>query len=165
MIDLAGGSGAYSIAAVQKNPGLTSVIVDFPNVLAVTKEIIDKMGLTERIFTQPGDISKDSWPMGDLILISLIFSAFSPEVQEEILEKAYKTLSPGGSIVIHDFLFNENKSGPLITVLYHLTGLDGHPFSGSEMSKLLNKVGFVNARSEVVIPGYTGMVTAQKPMQ
>lgn len=163
MIDLAGGSGAYSIAAVQKNPGLSSVIMDFPNVLAVTKEIVDRLGLSHRVSTIPGDITKDSWPEGDLILISLIFSAFSPETQANILNRAYKSLASGGAIVIHDFLFNETKSGPLISVLYHLTGLDGTPFSGSEMSKLLTKAGFINPSSKTVIPGYTGMVTAQKP--
>lgn len=163
MIDLAGGSGAYSIAAVQKNPDLMSVIMDFPNVLAVTKEIVNDLGLSHRISTLPGDITKDHWPNGDLVLISLIFSAFTPETQEDILKRAYKSLSSGGSIVIHDFLYNNNKSGPLISVLYHLTGLDGTPFSGSGMSKLLTEMGFINAKSQVVIPGYTGMVTAQKP--
>ncbi|MBI5092877.1 MAG: methyltransferase, partial [Candidatus Hydrogenedentes bacterium] len=99
LVDLAGGSGACSIAACQSNPDLKAVIVDFPNVLAVAKDVVAREGLSDRISTQPGDITKDDWPAGDVMLISLIVSGFSRETQLGIFRKCFEKLPPGGAIV------------------------------------------------------------------
>ena len=163
MVDLAGGTGACSIAACQRNPQLKSTIVDFPNVVALAEEIIAREGLSDRITTQPGDLTRDDWPQGDLMLISLCLSGFSEERQMEIFHKCYEKLPSGGAIVIHDFLMNNDYRGPLLAGLYNLTSLEGVPLSGQDMSGRLEAAGFVNPEVRRVIPEYTGIVTAQKP--
>jgi predicted O-methyltransferase YrrM len=163
MVDLAGGSGACSIAACQSNPELRSVIVDFPNVLKVAKEIIEKEGLSDRITTRPGDLTKDDWPEGDLMLISLIISGYSKETQQEVFRKCFEKLPSGGAIVVHDFLMNRDYTGPLLSALYNMTSVEGVPLSGEEMARLLEETGFVEPVIETVIPEYTAMVAARKP--
>lgn len=163
MVDLAGGTGACSIAACQRNPKLNSTIVDFPNVVALAEEIIAREGLSDRISTQPGDLTRDDWPQGDLMLISLCLSGFSEERQLEIFRKCYGKLPSGGAIVIHDFLMNNDYRGPLLAGLYNLTSVEGVPLSGEDMSVRLEAAGFVNPEVHGVIPEYTGLVFAQKP--
>ena len=163
LVDLAGGSGACAIAATQRNPKLHAIVVDFPNVLRVTEEIIAGPGLSDRIQTVPGDIMKDDFPAGDVILISLILSSYSPEDYVGLLRRVYAKLPSGGAIVIHDFVMNDDKTGPIITALYNLTAIDGVPYSGADIAAMLADAGFVDPRVKTVIPGYTGMVAARKP--
>ena len=163
MVDLAGGSGACSIAACMNNSGLKSVIVDFPNVIKIADEIIAKEGLSDRIKTQPGDISKDDWPQGDLMLISLVISGFSEENQLKVFRNCYDNLPSGGPIIVHDFLMDEDYAGPRLSALYNITSVDGVPLSGKDMGHLLEEAGFVEPAIETVIPEYTAMVVAKKP--
>jgi hypothetical protein len=97
MVDLGGGSGACAISACTANPDLKSVIVDFPNVLKIEEEIIAQEGLSHRITTRPGDMTRDDWPHGDLMLISLILSGFSKKTQMEIFRKCFDRLPSGGA--------------------------------------------------------------------
>jgi len=163
MVDLAGGTGACSIAACQRNPELRSTIVDFPNVVALAEEIVAREGLSDRITTQPGDLTRDDWPPGDLMLISLCVSGFSEERQMAFFRKCFDRLPADGAIVVHDFLMNEDYRGPLLSGLYNLTSVEGVPLSGEDMAKRLEAAGFVNPVVQKVIPEYTGLVTAQKP--
>ena len=45
MLDLGGGSGAYSIVAAEKYPQFTAVVFDLPAVVEVTREFIDRHGV------------------------------------------------------------------------------------------------------------------------
>ena len=163
LVDLAGGSGACSIAACQRNPQLKAVIVDFPNVLEVAKEVVAREGLSDWIRTQPGDITVDEWPRGDLMLISLIISGYSRETQLRVFRKCFDRLPSGGAIVVHDFFMDSDYSGPQLSALYNLTSVDGVPMSGEDMARLLGEAGFVDPVIRTVIPEYTGMVAAKKP--
>ncbi len=163
MVDLAGGTGAYSIAACEANPDLTSTVVDFPNVVALTEEIIAQAGLSDRIATQPGDVTKDDWPEGDLMLFSLCLSGFSEEWHMKFFRKCFSKLPSGGAVLVHDFFMNEDYGGPLLAGLYNLTSVEGVPVSGADMAKRLEASGFVNAEVQRVIPEYTVLVKAKKP--
>jgi predicted O-methyltransferase YrrM len=163
MVDLAGGTGACSIAACQRNAELKSTIVDFPNVVALAEEIIAKEGLADRITTLPGDLTTDDWPEGDLMLISLCLSGFSEERQVEFFQKCFKKLPPGGAIVVHDFLMNSDYRGPVLSGLYNLTSVEGVPLSGEDMAARLRAAGFIDPDVRRVIPEYTGLVAAKKP--
>lgn len=163
MIDLAGGTGACSIAACQRNPELRSTIVDFPNVVSLAEEIIAREGLSDRISTQAGDLTRDDWPPADLMLISLCLSGFSEERQMEIFRKCFDKLPSGGAIVVHDFVMDDDYRGPLLAGLYNLTSVEGVPLSGEDMAERLKTAGFVNPEVRKVIPEYTGLVTAKKP--
>ena len=163
MVDLAGGSGACSIAACQRNPELTSVIVDYPNVLKVAEEVVAGEGLSGRITTQAGDITRDDWPSGDLMLISLVISGFARETQLEIFGKCFDKQPSGGAIVVHDFLMNKDYNGPLLSGLYNLTSVFGVPTSGEDMAALIQEAGYVEPVVKTIIPGYTAMVAATKP--
>jgi 2-hydroxy-4-(methylsulfanyl)butanoate S-methyltransferase len=163
MVDLAGGSGACSIAACRSNPALTSVIVDFPNVLRVAEEIIQKEGLSGRITTHAGDLRKDDWPAGDVMLISLVVSGFARDDQLAIFGKCFQKLPSGGALIVHDFLLNRDYTGPVLSALYSLTSVEGTPISGEDMAALLQEAGFSDPVIEPVIPEYTAMVSARKP--
>ena len=72
LIDVGGGTGIYSIALLQKNPKLTAVVVDRPEVLKVTGEMAHAFGVADRLQLQPGDMFRGPLPAGDVMLLSNI---------------------------------------------------------------------------------------------
>jgi (2Fe-2S) ferredoxin len=59
MLDLGGGSGAYSIALARKFPHLKAEILDLPGVVPLAQQYIQKAGLAGRITARTGDMLRD----------------------------------------------------------------------------------------------------------
>lgn len=164
-LDIGGGSGAHSFGAVQKWPGLKGIVFDLPLVSEVTKEYIECYGFQDRVQAQGGDMWTDPFPPADVQFYADIFHDFLPEKCLWLSKKSYGALDPGGRIILHEMLLNDEKSGPLAVAGYSVSMLlwtEGRQFSGSELAAMLQEAGFVDIR---VIPtfGYWGIVTGLKP--
>ena len=162
MLDLGGGSGAYSIAFARAIPGLTSEILDTADVVPLAQDYIRKAGLADRITTRVGDMLND--PMGknyDLILVSAICHMFSPEENRELLQRAYFALAPKGQIVIQDFILEPTKTAPRAAALFSLNMLvgtrAGSSYSEPEYTSWLRDAGFKDVR-RVRLPGPSGLM-------
>lgn len=64
MLDIGGGSGAYSIYAVKDNPGMTATVADLAPVCPVAEEYVARYGLAGRIKTLPLDFWKQTCQRG-----------------------------------------------------------------------------------------------------
>jgi predicted O-methyltransferase YrrM len=162
MLDLGGGSGAYSIAFARAIPGLESEILDLGEVVPLTQEHIRKAGLADRITTRVGDMLRD--PLGknyDLILISAICHMFSPEENRELLQRAYNALAPQGKVVVQDFILEPGKTAPRFAALFALNMLvgtrAGSSYSEPEYATWLQEAGFSDVR-RVRLPGPAGLM-------
>ncbi|MGI9589963.1 MAG: methyltransferase, partial [Myxococcota bacterium] len=88
LMDLGGGSGAYSITAVQKFDGLSAVVFDLPPVVEVTREYIEKHGVADRVSAQAGDFTRDSLPSGcDAALMASNLPQYGPEVIQKVVQR------------------------------------------------------------------------------
>jgi len=162
MLDLGGGSGAYSIAFASAIPGLSSEILDLGEVVPLTQEHIRKAGLADRITTRLGDMLRD--PLGKnygLILISAICHMFSPEENRELLQRAYNALAPQGKVVVQDFILEPGKTAPRFAALFSLNMLvgtrAGSSYSEPEYATWLQDAGFSDVR-RVRLPGPAGLM-------
>jgi SAM-dependent methyltransferase len=103
LLDLGGGSGAFSIEAARRH-GLSAIVVDHPSVVAVARKIVGEAGLGDRIRCVAGDVVTGPWPEGgDLILLSYVVSSYGPETLRDLLARAGAYLPSGGQLIIHDF--------------------------------------------------------------
>jgi tRNA A58 N-methylase Trm61 len=124
VLDVGGGSGAYSIAFARANSELHSEILDLPSVIPIAQKHIDAANLSDRISTRSGDLRKDNLGSGyDLILLSSICHMNSPEENLVLLQKAFKALNQGGRIIIQDFMMDQDKTKPLSGALFSLNML------------------------------------------
>ena len=88
LLDLGGGSGAFSIEAARRH-GLSAIVVDHPSVVAVARKIVGEAGLGDRIRCVAGDVVAGPWPEGgDLILLSYVVSSYGPETLRDLLARA-----------------------------------------------------------------------------
>jgi predicted O-methyltransferase YrrM len=126
MLDVGGGSGAYSIAFAQANPALRAEVFDLATVVPIAGRHIAEAGLGERVRTLIGDLRKDGLGSGyDLVLLSAICHMLSPEENRDLLRRAFAALAPGGRIVIQDHIMAEDKTRPRGGALFAINMLVG----------------------------------------
>ena len=162
MLDVGGGSGAYSIAFAKANPKLRSEILDVAAVLPITQKHIQEAGLAGRIQTREGDLRRDRFGTGyNLVFISAICHMLSPEENRDLLKRCYAAAAPGGRVVVQDFVLETDKTAPKFATLFALNMLvgtrGGSAYSADEYTPWLQEAGFQDVR-RVRLPGPTNLM-------
>jgi 2-hydroxy-4-(methylsulfanyl)butanoate S-methyltransferase len=84
-----------------------------------------------------------------------------------LLRKAWDALCPGGRLLIHDFMLDDNETGPALAALWFLQYLsgrvDGISFSAATLTAQAMNQGFDSVADQVVIPEITKLVVCTKP--
>ena len=166
MLDLGGGSGAYSIAFAQANPRLRSEILDMAEVLPLTQEYIRQAGVEDRVTTRAGDMLSANLGGGyDLVLMSAICHMFSPEENQRMFGRAFQALAAKGRLVVQDFILEADKTSPRFAALFSLNMLvgtrAGSDYSEPEYAEWMRAAGFAEVQ-RVRLPGPSGLMIASK---
>ncbi len=164
MLDVAGGSGAHSIGAVDRWPKLSAVVFDTVPVCEVAAEIISNNRLQARIGTHVGDMWKDPFPSADLHFYSMVFHDWPKDKCGFLAKKSFDSLSRGGRIIVHEMLFNNDRTGPFPVAALNIDMLlwvEGEQYSGREISSMLREVGFGSIEVKPTF-GYWSIVTGVK---
>jgi len=165
-LDVGGGSGAYSMEFVSKKPDLEATVFDLPNVIPITKKIIEKEGFSGKIKTHTGDYTKDDLPKGfDLVFLSAIIHSNSLAVNQDLLKKCYSSLNKNGRIVIQDWIMNNDRTQPTLGAIFAINMLVGTEagdcFTEQEVTEMLNTAGFKNI-SRIEFETGLSQIVAQK---
>jgi SAM-dependent methyltransferase len=168
LLDVAGGSGAFSITMCKRYPEMTATIIDFPNVVEVARRYVAEAGLSERIELRGGDALDTEWPGDqDVILMSYLLSAVRERDMATLFENGYRSLRAGGLLIVHDFMLDDDERGPALAAQWFLSYLAHQPdaasFSAGTLQDLLVGAGFVDVSSQILIPEITKIVLCQKP--
>ncbi len=147
MLDIGAGSGAYTIAALKQHPELHVTAFDRPEVLRITREYVEQAGLAERVSFVAGDLTK-ALPKGpyDLILISNIIHSFGPETNRKLIHACHDILTPGGLLIVKDFLRGRDGSASSFTLIFALQMFlrtpEGDTYSVADMERWSRDAGF-----------------------
>ncbi|MET0866520.1 MAG: class I SAM-dependent methyltransferase [Pseudorhodoplanes sp.] len=168
LLDLGGGSGAFSIEAVRRNPDLSAIVFDQPQVTAFAEKFIAEEGFSERISCVPGDVLNDEWPRGaDMILLSYVVSSYRPQALNDLLQRAFAYLPKAGGIYIHDFAMNGDRPGPRNAALWQFANLaisaTTYPHRQQDILNALSQTGFVDVGMQAHIPDITFLFFARRP--
>ena len=166
MLDVGGGSGAYSIAFAKAHEKLHVTLLDLPAVLPIAQGHIAAAGLSGRIETHAGDLRSDWLGEGfNLVLASAICHMLSPEENQDLLRRSFAALAPGGCLMIQDFILEPDKTAPRQAALFALNMLVGTPagstYSYQEYSEWLHKAGFKDVRP-IRLPGPSSLMVGIK---
>lgn len=166
LLDIGGGSGAHSMGAVLKWPNLKAVVYERPTAAEIAKEYIAQLELQARIQTHIGDMWQDPFPTADIHFYSDVFHDWTIDQGKFLIQKSYDALQPKGRIVIHEMLFNDNKTGPYSVACYNIMMLlwtqGGQQLSRKELVGLLQESGFVNIKVTPTGLGDWSLIEGQK---
>lgn len=168
LLDIGGGSGAYTIAFLKKNPQLNAVIFDLEGVIPIAKEKISENNFLDRVDFVVGDFYVDDLPTGcDIALLSAIIHQNSPQQNVELYRKIYHALDPGGTLIIRDHIMDESRTDPSAGALFALNMLvntqAGDTYTFREVKDTLKTAGFVKIKSIMSGKKMDCLVEAIKP--
>jgi (2Fe-2S) ferredoxin/predicted O-methyltransferase YrrM len=166
ILDLGGGSGAYSIAFAKAAPSVEAVILDVPEVVGLTKDYVERAGVASQVKIRPGDMLASPLESGyDLVMLNAICHMFSPVQNRALLKRAFGALAPGGRLVIQDFILNSDKTAPRHAALFAINMLvgtkEGSSYSEPEYSEWLSEAGFSKVE-RVRLPGPSDLLVGRK---
>jgi ubiquinone/menaquinone biosynthesis C-methylase UbiE len=167
VLDLAAGSGVWGIAMAQRSPQVTVTAVDWPKVLEVTRGMATRYGFADRFQFLAGDLGEVSFGTGhDVATLGHILHSEGTVRSRELLRKTFEALSPGGAIVIGEFLVDADRRGPVQGLLFGVNMLvnteRGNTYSFEEIREWLEMAGFFNVGT-VPAPGPSPLIFANKP--
>lgn len=144
LVDVAGGTGIYSIALLQKNPQLRAIVLDRPEVLKVADEMARQHGVAAGLQCVAGDMFRDPIPGADVILLSNVLHDWDVPECKTLIARCAASLNPGGRLLIHDVFLNDALDGPLPAALYSaalFTLTEGRLYSAAEYRAWLRDAG------------------------
>lgn len=167
VLDVGGGSGAFSVAFVRAKRGVTATIFDLPEVLPLTERYVSAEGAMDRVDLVGGDYTRDELPAGyDLVFLSAIIHSNSPGQNRKLLRKCARSLNPRGMLVVQDFIMDEGRTNPAGGAFFALNMLvgtqAGDTYPESEIREWMKEAGLSDIR-RVETPFGTDQVRGKKP--
>ena len=173
VLDIAGGSSIFGMTILARDASAQVTQLDWPSVNAVAKKLNRERGLQGKIRFIDGEYRSTTLETNyyDLVLASNFCRFESPKGNQKLFQKAYGALKPGGSLVVNDFLPNDERTGPTLALrfsVYMLTHTsEGECWTLSQYSDWLKSVGFDSIETHPYIPRTlpgTTLIIAHKSM-
>ncbi len=146
VLDVGGGSGAFSMEIVNAKKDISVVVFDLPDIIPLTQKYIEQAGLQDKIKTIKGNYLHDDLGSGyDLIFLSAIVHSNSFEENKKLIRKCVGALNKNGQVVIQDYAMNEDRTTPASGAFFALNMLvnteGGDTFTEKEIFSWLKDAG------------------------
>ena len=151
LLDLGGGPGTWALEFCRHNPGLRAVVADLPTTRPFAERVIARFGLQARVEFTPLDYHREEIAgRYDAVWVSQILHAEGPDICRRLLAKATAALEPGGRLMIHEFILDDTRDGPLFPALFSLNMLvrteQGRSYSEDQLRTMMAEAGLEKIR-------------------
>jgi SAM-dependent methyltransferase len=150
ILDVGGGSGVYSAIWLGMNPQARATQLDWPNVNRLARGFVGARGVADRFRTVDGDFHTTDFGTAeyDVAVYSHIAHQESPASNVAIFKKFRKALKPGGTLLISDFVVENDRSGPPFSLLFRsemlLSAAEGSTYTRADYEAWLRDAGFTS---------------------
>jgi hypothetical protein len=146
LLDMGGGPGTYAIHFCQYNPDLRATVYDLPTTEPFALKTIARFGLSDRIDFQPGDYTSGVIEgRYDAVWMSHILHGEDAGTCREMIAKAVAVAKPGARVMIHEFILDDERDGPLFPALFSLNMLlgteGGRAYTQQELYDMMSEAG------------------------
>ena len=158
LMDIGGGSGAYSIVAAQTFPQLRAVVCDLPPVVVVTQEFIAEHGVADRVTTQACDFTSDAFPADcDVAVMASNLPQYSRAIIQQVIRKAHAALLPGGELHLIGEMLDDDRHGPVDAAIWGLNEVLGNStgiaHTRADCVAYFQRAGFRDIAIDEFVPG------------
>jgi ubiquinone/menaquinone biosynthesis C-methylase UbiE len=147
-LDVGGGSGVWSAVWLGANKQAIGTQLDWPNVNKIGREFVANFGVADRFQTIDGDFHTTEFGSAkyDFAIYAHIAHMEAPTDNLATFRKFRKALKPGGTLVVNDFVLNDDRTGHPFAMLFASQMLvvtkDGFTYRQSDYRKWLGEAGF-----------------------
>ena len=168
LMDVGGGPGTYAAAFQQAWPNLDEVrLFDLPDALNIGRQNLQEWGVADKVTFHPGNFDDGALPSGsDAIWASQVLHSQDEAGCQALIEKSFQALNPGGRLMVHEFLLNDESTAPVMATIFAVHMLvmteGGRTYSGAEISAWMTSAGFSEIKVKKVSDD-TSVVFGTKP--
>jgi SAM-dependent methyltransferase len=114
ILDIGGGSGIYSAIWLELNPAARSTQLDWPQINEIARRRLAERGVADRVSFTDGDFHTTDFGSDayDIAVYSNIAHQEGPQDNVAVFTKLRKALKPGGTLLISDYVVDDDRSGP-----------------------------------------------------
>jgi SAM-dependent methyltransferase len=120
ILDIGGGSGIYSAIWLGLNPAARSTQLDWAPVNTMARRLVTQRGVADRFTCIDGDFHTTDFGTAayDIAVYSHIAHQEGPEDNVAIFGKVRGALKPGGTLVVNDYIVDDDRSGPSFPLIF-----------------------------------------------
>jgi len=148
ILDIGGGSGIYSAIWLGLNPAVRSTQLDWGPINAIARRLLAERGVADRFACIDGDFHTTDFGTcaHDIAVYSNIAHQEGAEDNIAIFAKVRSALKPGGTLVISDYVVDDDRSGPPFALTFAaemlLKSKHGGTWRRADYKAWLAKAGF-----------------------
>jgi hypothetical protein len=142
IVDVGGSHGVLLATVLKRNPGLSGILFDLPEVAKRARDALDKEGLAGRAEAVGGDFFAEV-PGGDVYLLKQILHDWNDDQCRTILSKCANRLQGRGKVLIIEMIIPDDNSPSMASLvdMNMLVMLPGRERSLAEYRALLAAAG------------------------
>tara|TARA_B100000579_G_scaffold434312_1_gene454923 strand:- start:616 stop:1611 length:996 start_codon:yes stop_codon:yes gene_type:complete len=168
LLDLGGGSGAYSITCVEQFDGLSATVLDLPPVVVATQEYIKDAGVEDRVRTVGADFTEGEFPSSvDVVVMASNLPIYNAEVIAGVVARAFRALEPGGEMHLIGEMLDNDRRGPVDAAMWGMNelvcGSEGRAHTRGECEGYFSSAGFVDVEVTDFVAGTLARCVGKKP--
>jgi hypothetical protein len=148
ILDVGGGSGIYSAIWLAINSTARSTQLDWGPVNVIARRFLAERGVADRFSCIDGDFHTTDFGTAayDIGVYSHVAHQEGPEDNVAVFAKFRRALKPGGTLVLSDFIVDDDRSGPPFALVFAssmlLTTKHGTTWRRVDYQSWLTEAGF-----------------------
>ena len=147
--------GDLIVQVALKNPHLTGIGFDLPEVAPIFEEYVEQNDLSSRLRFEPGSFFTDPLPRVDVIMMGHILHDWSLDEKKMLIRKAYEALPEGGALIAYDSIIDDDRRKNAFGLLMSLNMLvettAGFDYTGADCKGWMKEAGFRETRVEHLV--------------
>ena len=155
VVDAGPAQGDLLAQVALKNPHLSGLGFDLPEVGPVFEEYMEALGLSLRVRFKPGSFFIDPLPSADVIMMGHILHDWNLEEKRMLIAKAYQALPRGGALLVYEAIIDDDRRKNAFGLLMSLNMLietpGGFDYTGADCMGWMKEAGFKETRVEHLI--------------
>lgn len=159
ILDVGGGSGIYSGIWLEANPAARSTQLDWEPINTIARRLLAERGVADRFTCINGDFHTTDFGTAqyDIAVYSHIAHQEGPQSNVEVFARLREALKPGGTLVVNDYVVDDDRSGPAFPLIFAsemlLKSNKGSTWRRSDYHEWLTKAGFEEVLFHSAPPG------------
>lgn len=165
VIDIGTAQGCVPVELALAHPRLGGGGFDLPAVEPIFSRYVASRGLSERLQFTPGDFLVDDLPRADVLIMGLILHDWDLPTKRMLIGKAYAALEKGGSLIVYEFLIDDDRRTHLPGLLMSLNMLietrGGFDYTGADCIGWMREAGFADCRVVPLVGPHSAVIATK----